>query len=178
MKRSDDDTQEVVYIYIPKNSTAPHVTVGGTNIVKGSAIIGLADDTSGGGVWYEGNVYDAVNLKRYSERVRNAAGRAFRKSPYTAYTGSGFDARDFYRIGSVSQDYAIFLDDMNQHARAIEEWTSETAESIWKDNKDFLQTRAFDSGDWQKRRHRHPASRNHVRPRILQRRVSTVVAHG
>jgi hypothetical protein len=130
---------EFAYIYIPKESTAPLVEIGGTKIIKGSAIIGLPNTSSV--VWFEGNLYDAVNLRRFNERVRNAADRAFNGS-FSAFTG-GMNKDNFYRVGIISRDYAIFLDDVQRDGEAIENWTAETPTTIQKENKQFLMTRAY-----------------------------------
>lgn len=142
MRRIDND-DESVYIYIPKDSSAATVNVGGTNIVKGSAIVGLGgrDDT----IWYEGNIYNAINMQRYGDRLRNVADRAFSRS-MSAFTG-GFDPREFHRIGTVSRDYVITLDDNEiETAEAIGQWTSETPAEIMRENRTFLDTRAFNKG--------------------------------
>lgn len=140
MRRNNDD--EFVYIYIPKDSSADTVRVGGTDIVKGSAIVGLGgrDDT----IWYEGNIYNAINMQRYGDRLRNVADRAFSRS-MSAFTG-GFNPREFHRIGTVSRDYVITLDNQIETAEAIEQWTSETPAEIMCENRTFLDTRAFNRG--------------------------------
>lgn len=72
-------------------------------IVNGSAIASLSLDETVK-VYYEGNVYGAVNLHDYTQRLYCAAGRALTSAPTTAFIVLSRDEyeRNFYEVGTVS----------------------------------------------------------------------------
>ena len=64
-------------------------------------------------VYYEGNRYGADNLKAYADRVKNAAGRLFKRYPTIAksiYSLAQFQC-DFRIVGYCSDVYAVNLSD-------------------------------------------------------------------
>lgn len=71
---------DVLQVYVP-TLTAPIRAI----VVPGSAIVsrGIVD-TGSVLIYYEGNVYDAVNMRKFSERVLHAAGRLTLKYPTRA----------------------------------------------------------------------------------------------
>lgn len=100
-------------LYVPKAGTNAFNT-----IKRGSAIVGrLIGTSSYARVDYEGNLYQAENLKDFTARVLHAAGRHVRRYPTRARMM--VKEEDLIEVGEVSGD-GVVLSITNQ--AALDEW--------------------------------------------------------
>ncbi len=96
-------------IYIPKATAAEFAS-----IAPGSGIVGVPLGKNGTVLYFEGNRYDASNLRDYEERVACAAGRLFTRYPTVAkmYLPAGEENTRFIAVGTIDRKYRItYLDD-------------------------------------------------------------------
>lgn len=105
----------------------------GNVIAPRSALVGRPLRTGDGlMVYYEGNLYDAANLRRWQERVTCAAGRMFLNYPTVAKTVV-MNPGELIRVGSVRTDdprvaYEVRVDP-NQF-EALSAYTGERVEDL------------------------------------------------
>lgn len=104
-------TLATVDVYVPKPGCLTH-------IAKGSAIVGSAYSESEVLIDYEGNLYDAENMRRYSQRVAHAADRHNSLYPTTARMVVVND--DLIRVGTFSS--AFGLDLLDETVEAMQRW--------------------------------------------------------
>src|ERR1035437_2667801 len=69
----------IMEVYVPAEDS-PLKAV----IKQGSGIVGLDEEDEHVTIYYEGNVYGAMNLKTFKERIACAAGRLATKYPTVA----------------------------------------------------------------------------------------------
>lgn len=94
----------MITIYVPKKNSRIWAT-----IAKGSGIVGGEGEVPGMVViYYEGNLYNAVNLNSYEERVKCAWGRMRTKYPTTAM--AMVPAEELIQIGTLD-DHDINITD-------------------------------------------------------------------
>src|SRR5262245_57192180 len=74
-------------------------TYAATAIADGSGVVGVESAPGKLTVSYEGNLYDAVNLRNWSDRVIHAADRL--RTGYPTSARGIFPAQDFQIIGTV-----------------------------------------------------------------------------
>jgi hypothetical protein len=100
-----------------------------TELVRGSAIVGLPLSSDKIRIFYEGNVIGAENLKRYRDRVAQAAGRMLHRYPagYPTRAREDVDPREVIEVGAV--------DAMTQR---IDISASPTDLSWWIDAEDLV----------------------------------------
>lgn len=75
-------------------------------------------------IYYEGNIYDAVNLTKLEDRIVCAAGRAHTRYPTSAMMGVTTDQLDdFETVGQCDPEngYSVSLDPEKE--AIIKEWT-------------------------------------------------------
>jgi hypothetical protein len=77
-----------------------------TDLVHGSAIVGLPLVDGRVRIYYEGNVIGAENLKRYRDKAIQAAGRMLYEYPagYPTRARDDVDAREVVEIGFIETD--------------------------------------------------------------------------
>ena len=77
-----------------------------TDLAHGSAIVGLPLATGRVRIYYEGNVIGAENLRRFRDRVVQAASRLLYHYPdgYPTRAREDVDAREVVEIGSIEAD--------------------------------------------------------------------------
>lgn len=98
----DLDDDHTFLLVVPKEDTAPsHL------ITSGSAVLALPNshDSNSFLCYYEGNIYDACNLRSFHSRLQCAAGRARSRYSTSALLTSAKD--DFFVLGSVLPDDSI-----------------------------------------------------------------------
>jgi hypothetical protein len=74
-----------------------------TALVRGSAIVGLPLSNGQIRIYYEGNVIDAQNLKRYRDKAAQAAGRMLHSYPagYPTRAREDVDPREVVEVGAI-----------------------------------------------------------------------------
>ena len=77
----------MIAVYVPVSKVIVGSQPAKLPIAAKSGVVGRPSDISPLAVdlWYEGNLYGAVNLGRYVERVRQAAGRMEQNYPTVAH---------------------------------------------------------------------------------------------
>ena len=106
---------DIAYIYAPAEKFNSSFLA---FIKNGSAMVGFEQEGFLK-LYYEGNLYDAVNLHDPKERIKCAAGRMFNQYPTTAFTLlSGKNMKLVKRIGSISANYQIEIID----EQSAEDW--------------------------------------------------------
>lgn len=77
-----------------------------------SGVVAVPWGGDGWHVYYEGNLYDASNLRRWTDRVKNAAGRLFKRYPTVAQAYlATLLAEEFTAVGTITDDYRIEITD-------------------------------------------------------------------
>ena len=105
-------------IIIPKPSS-PYRAM----IAKGSGVVLQPRDTMDV-IYYEGNLYGAVNLRSYEERIQCAAGRAHTRYPTVAMSGVfKNDLEQFVTVGCCDPQNGYRVTFNPQTEEIIEEWT-------------------------------------------------------
>lgn len=69
-------------VLVPKSDDSTTLT---NNLAKASAILALPFNDNYRKVYFEGNIYGAVNLHHFSERLMVAASRLLHRAPTTAF---------------------------------------------------------------------------------------------
>lgn len=90
------------YIVIPKDDTAVKY-----NIAPGSGVVARSRDNGTVDIYYEGNLYNASNIKTIGDRIYHAAGRLFQGYPTTArliITEQAFK-EEFTVTGYITEQY-------------------------------------------------------------------------
>ncbi len=81
-----------------------------TELVRGSAIVGLPLDTGLTRIYYEGNLIGAQNLNRYRDKAIQAASRMLHRYPegYPTRARVDVDPREVVEVGSIdAKSYRI-----------------------------------------------------------------------
>lgn len=98
---------EFAWVVVPREGSGPDMQIGRTSGIvaqrQGDHVV----------VYYEGNLYGYSNLNSYTDRVKNAAGRLFKRYPTIAksvYSLSQFQC-DFRIVGYCSDAYVVNLAD-------------------------------------------------------------------
>ena len=96
--RSDVATPLRLNLYVPHPESRLC-----TALARGSAIVGLPLNTGLIRIYYEGNVIEAQNLKRYRDKAIQAAGRMLHGYPagYPTRTREDVDARELVEVGAI-----------------------------------------------------------------------------
>lgn len=122
MTLANNPTWLDIYVPRPGASALAHVK-------KGSGIVGYADVgyTRPGRtrVYYEGNLYDAVNLRTWKERVQTAADRC--RANYPTIAQAWVQPSDLVHIGGIDAAGHIDLKDLEDYDNpldiiAVDEW--------------------------------------------------------
>lgn len=119
---------EFAWVVVPREGSGPDLQIGrASGIVaqrQGDQVV----------VYYEGNLYGYANLKSYTDRVKNAAGRLFKRYPTIAksvYSLSQFQC-DFRIVGYCSDAYVVNLTDK----ATVRVYVAQPGESIAHANGD------------------------------------------
>jgi hypothetical protein len=122
MTRQIDFTNQggamTLLVLVPKPGTAAE-----NKIAPGSGIVCHTDQFATEGrvrVYYEGNLYGAVNLVTYQDRVGQAAGRLVTHEPTIAT--AVFPVADFLMVGTFNYT-TRFLEIVN--GEAVDDWTGQ-----------------------------------------------------
>lgn len=103
MKKPESTGPVTATIYLP----GPHCPLVAF-LAPRSGIVGTPCDSDGERhrIYYEGNLHRAVNLGKWAERVRCAAGRLFTRYPTAAFTLVEKDLAGLVAVGSVTAEHA------------------------------------------------------------------------
>lgn len=106
---SENDTQVTeAIVYIPSDLDGWRL-----HIAPGSGIVGTPLGKDGVMLYFEGNVYNATNLRTVEERIVCAAGRLFTRYPTAArhYLSIEEVERELIAVGTIDREYRItYLD--------------------------------------------------------------------
>lgn len=91
-------------VYIPRDPVAALAS-----IAPGSGIVGAPLGESGIVIFFEGNCYDASNLRDYEDRLACAAGRLFTRYPTVAKMYVPLDevTARFIAVAAIDRNYRI-----------------------------------------------------------------------
>lgn len=77
-------------------------------------------------IYYEGNLYDAVNLRTYNERIQCAAGRAYHNYPTIAMTILfKADLSNFITVGRCNPENNYQIEFFSAQNNVVNEWLSQ-----------------------------------------------------
>jgi hypothetical protein len=108
------------------------VPIGDTTIAPGSGIVRAPNDNARFGasmVYYEGNIYNAANIRDFDERLRHAAGRLVENYPTVAK--EAYSPGRFRKVGTY--DAAVWrIVDLDQSS-ALKDWRPEDLKIHFRD---------------------------------------------
>jgi hypothetical protein len=107
---------DVVSVYVPKADVAEEIAL---NICQGSGIVGFSmqEDDDSLVFYYEGNIYGAVNMVDWEDRVKNAYDRMATNYPTSALIY--LEAAKFDMVGSTNGKTVTITDQA-----AVDRWNA------------------------------------------------------
>jgi hypothetical protein len=115
-------SRELIQILVPRPGTLADAV-----IANGSGVVAVPAEEDPGKlrVYYEGNLYNAANMRTWADRVRHAAERLTAAAPVIATGVSEPD--EFLEVGSFAAPEGVVLANNEEARSALARWLGVSA---------------------------------------------------